>query len=302
MAEVSIEVGRREITISNSDKVLFPQDGFTKTDVARYYARIWPVAEPHFCDRPLSMQRFPDGIGENGFFQKNASDYFPDWIDRVDMKKEGGGIVRHVVVNSAETLVYLADQGMIAPHLGLARNDRPDQPDRMVFDLDPPGRDFELVQFAARQFRRFFDEIDVPTFVQTTGSRGIHVVVPLDRSSDFDHVRKLARRIADGLAEKFPDKLTTEQRKAKRGDRLFLDTGRNAYGQTAIAPYGIRALPGAPVATPLDWSEALSSGMGPRRYTIKTIFRRLAQREDPWADMANRSVSAGVLEGRLSGN
>lgn len=300
MTEIQIEASGRTITIPNADKVLFPKDGFTKSDITNYYLRVADIALPYYRDRPLTMQRFPDGIGKDGFFQKNASGHFPDWVDQIEMKKEVDGTVHHVVVNSAATLVYLAGQAMISPHLGLARNDRPDYPDRMIFDLDPPGEDFKLVQSAARRFRKLFDKIGIASFVQITGSRGMHVVVSLDRSADFDKVRELARRIADGLADSSPDKFTTEQRKAKRGGRLFLDTGRNAYGQTAIGPYGIRALAGAPIATPLEWEEALSGRMGPRRYTIKNIFRRLANKRDPWVEIGDHAIPAGRLENEIS--
>jgi bifunctional non-homologous end joining protein LigD len=294
MADETIEIDGHEISLSNRDKVLFPDDGITKGDLVDYYRRVAEVALPHYRDRPLSMQRFPDGIGKEGFFQKNASDYFPDWIEREKLKKENG-TVDYVVANDAATLVYLADQAMITPHLGLSRTDRIDNPDRLIFDLDPPDDDFTKVQFAARCIRDALDGQSVPTFVQTTGSRGMHVVVPLDRSADFDSARDLAQRFAKALAERHPDALTTEQRKNKRGDRLYLDLGRNAYGQTAVAPYGVRARPGAPVATPLDWDEALDADMSPRKYTIENIFRRLGAKDDPWAGMNASAVPASRL-------
>ncbi len=295
----TIEVDGHEIALSNREKLFFPDAGITKGNIVDYYRRIGEVALTHYRDRPLSMQRFPDGIAAEGFFQKNAGDYFPDWIETADLAKEDG-TVRHVVANSSATLVYLADQGMITPHLGLSRVDAIDTPDRLVFDLDPSDGDFAKVQAAARYVRAALDEMSAPAFVQTTGSRGLHVVVPLDRSAGFDAVREAARRIAGTLAARYPDALTVAQRKAKRGSRIYLDTARNAYGQTAVGPYGVRALPGAPVATPLDWSEALAVDMTPRKYTIANIFRRLGNKDDPWAGISRAAVSAGAFIARAA--
>lgn len=299
MSGETIEVDGHEIELSNRDKLFFPDAGITKGDLVDYYRRIAEVALPHYRDRPLSMQRFPDGIVAEGFFQKTAPDYFPEWIETAEVAKEDGS-VRHVIANSAATLVYLADQGMITPHLSLSRVDDIDSPDRLIFDLDPSDGDFAKVQAAARHVRAALDELSAPAFVQTTGSRGLHVVVPLDRSAGFDVVREAAQRIAEKMAARLPDALTVAQRKARRGSRVYLDTGRNAYGQTAVAPYGVRARPGAPVATPLDWNEALAADMSPRKYTITNIFRRLGNKEDPWRGIGEAAVSSEAFVGRVT--
>lgn len=278
---------------------MFPDDGITKYDLAEYYARIAGHSIDLWRDRPLSMQRFPDGIDGKSFFQKDVPDYFPDWVERIRLEKEGGH-VDYILGNNAATLAYIADQGCITPHIGLSRIDRIENPDRLIFDLDPSDDDFGKVQLAASKLRDFLDEIGVASFVQTTGSRGLHLFVPLDRSVGFDAVRESAHRLAEALAERNPDDLTVEQRKDKRGQRVFLDYLRNAYGQTAVAPYGVRAKPGAPVATPLDWDEALSSDMTPRKFGLRNIFRRLSQKEDPWRGMARHAVSARKLEEKLS--
>lgn len=293
-----LTIGNRTVELSNLGKVLFPESGITKGALTEYYRRIAETALPHYRDRPLSMYRFPDGIGKEGFFQKDVPDYFPDWIDRVRLPKDDG-TVTYVTANNAATLVYIADQGCITPHLGLARCDRPRHPDRLVFDLDPSDGDFAKIQDAARKLKRVLDALDVTSFVQTTGSRGLHVVVPLDRSAEFEAVRAFSRRVAENLVSRHPETLTTEQRKAKRGDRVFLDYLRNAYGQTAVAPYAVRALEGAPVATPLRWEEALESDRGPRDYTIQYIFRRIAQTADPWADIGQRGCSIEAADRHL---
>jgi len=290
-----IEVGDREVAISSPDKVLFPGDGITKFEMADYYHKISEVALRHYRDRALSMHRYPDGIDAGDFFQKNIPDYFPDWIDRATLPKEGGEIT-HVVANNAATLVYLANQGCITPHLALSRIDRPEHPDRMIFDLDPSDDDFGKVRDTARHLGKLLDDLKLTSFVQTTGSRGLHVIVPLDREANFDEVREFSHRLCRDLADRHSDLMTVEQRKNKRGNRVFLDDLRNAYGQTSVAPYAVRARPGAPVATPLEWDEVGESSLTPRKYRIENIFRRLGQRDDPWADIARHAQ--GLTEAR----
>lgn len=299
MSQPTIRVSGRSIELSNLDKILFPDSGISKGDLIEYYRRIADVALPHYRDRPLSMQCFPDGITEPGYFQKSVTAHFPDWVDRVTLAKENG-TVTYAIANDAATLAYLANYACITPHLSLARRDKPDHPDRLMFDLDPSDDDFHKVQTAAAQVKACLDELDLPSFFQTTGSRGLHVVVPLDRSADFDTVRDFARTVAESLAARHSETLTVEQRKDKRGDRVFLDYLRNAYGQTAVAAYAVRAIAGAPVATPLRWDEVGAGDLHPQNYTIKNIFRRLAQTDDPWSDLGRHACSVGAAKARLS--
>jgi len=295
-----IDVEGREITISHPHKLLFPDDNITKFELAAYYAKASGVALRHYRDRALSMHRYPDGIDADDFFHKNIPDYFPDWIDRATLPKEGGEVT-HVVANNAATLVYLANQGCITPHLALSRIDRPEHPDRMIFDLDPSDDDFGKVRDTARHLGELLDDLKLTSFVQTTGSRGLHVIVPLDREAEFDVVRKFSHRVCRTLADRHSDLMTVEQRKAKRGNRVFLDDLRNAYGQTSVAPYAVRARPGAPIATPLEWDEIGAGDLTPRKYRLDNIFRRLGQRDDPWADIARHAQGLGEAERRLSG-
>jgi bifunctional non-homologous end joining protein LigD len=299
MSSGSITINSHTIDLSKQDKVLFPESGITKGKLVDYYRRIADIALPHYSGRPVTMQRFPDGIGAEGFFQKDAPDYFPDWIKRAELRKRDG-TVKYVLVDKAATLVYLANQGCITLHPGLARYDRPDNPDRLVFDLDPSDEDFAKVQDAAMKLKSLLEELDLSGFVQTTGSRGLHVIVPLDRSANFDTAREFARAAVEKLVDRYADLLTVEQRRNKRGDRVFLDYLRNAYGQTSVGPYAVRAIEGAPVATPLRWDEVPASDLDPRRYTISNIFRRLAQIECPWANMARHGLSVDAARRRLS--
>lgn len=294
MTTATIRAEGRDIEISNADKVLFPQDGITKLDLARYWLKIAETALPYYRDRPLTMQRFPDGIDESGFFQKNIPDHFPDWIDRVELPKEGGHVT-HVVANDAATLIYLADQGCITPHLALSRSGNPGCPDRMVFDLDPSDGDFGKVQDVARAVRKALDARDLPSFVATTGSRGLHIVLSLDGTASVDALRPVARGIAREVAEAHPALATTEQRKSLRGDNVLVDTFRTAFGQTAVGAYAPRARPGAPVATPIRWDEAFDSDLAPDKYTIRSVFRRLGQIDDPWAGISDDPIDARSL-------
>jgi len=294
----SITLGRYTVELSNPDKLLFPKDGITKSDVVTFHRDVAELMLPYLRDRPLMMHRFPDGISAEGFYQKQIGDYFPEWIDRIEVRKEGGS-TEHVVCNNAATLVYLANQGCISPHLWLSRVDQLEHPDQLIFDLDPPGDDFDPVRFAAQKLHEVLGELELPSYVKTTGSRGLHVVVPLDRYGDFDAVRTFARELAALLADREPKRLTVEQRKDKRQGRLYLDTGRNAYAQTAVAPYAVRPLAGAPVATPLDWDELYEKEIDAQSYTMKNILRRLGQKEDPWRDMRRHGVGLNTARERL---
>ncbi|MEZ4703190.1 MAG: non-homologous end-joining DNA ligase [Rhodothermales bacterium] len=299
----TMPIDANTVALSNPDKLFFPDDGITKGDLIAYYRRIAPRMLPYLDGRPLTLHRFPNGIAEGGFIQQQASAYFPDWITRVTVPKTAGTIT-HVVADSPATLVYLANQGVITLHAWLSRVDKPRHPDRLIFDLDPPGKSgaggFDRVRAAARAVRTLLDELELPAYLMTTGSRGLHVVTPLDRSADFEAVRAFARDLAQRVAGRFPDELTVEQRKNKRKGRVFIDTLRNAYGQTAVAPFAVRALPKAPVATPLHWDELDDADLHPQRYTIRNLFGRIERGPDPWAGMARAACSIDRAARRLA--
>jgi bifunctional non-homologous end joining protein LigD len=288
-----------DVEISNPDKVLFPGDGITKADLAAYYRRVAETMLPHLAGRPLHLQRFPDGIEGEEIHQKQVPDYFPDFVRRVEVPKKGGGTITQAVAENPETLVYLADQAVVTPHTWLSRADELDCPDQLVFDLDPPRGDLDAVRAAARALREILEEVGLFAFVKSTGSRGLHVVSPLDRSAGFDIARSFARDVAEVVAARDRGRLTTEQRKAKRRGRLYLDTARNAYAQTAVAPYAVRARRGAPLAAPLSWDEVGRKDFHPERYTLGNVFRRLSRKGDPWADMGRHARALSQSRDRL---
>lgn len=298
MSHEERRIGGKVLELTSLDRVLFPEDGITKGDVIDYYEKVAGVMLPHLRGRFISMHRYPDGIGGEGFFQKEAPDYFPEWI-RIEKVEKKDGWNHQVVVDDAATLVYLAQQGCLTPHPWMSRAETPHHPDRMVFDFDPPGSGegtFGEVRWAARELRSVLQDLGLTPFVMTSGSRGLHVYLALDGKADFDEAKAFSRAVADLLAERHPERLTTEIRKAKRGERIFIDYLRNEYAQTSVAPYALRARPGAPVATPLDWEELSASGMGPRRYSLQNLFRRLGAKEDPWAGL--QASASGLAEAR----
>jgi bifunctional non-homologous end joining protein LigD len=280
-----------KIEISHENKVFFPRSKITKGDVIDYFLRVARVMLPHVRERALAMHRHPDGIKGEGFFQKDVPDYFPRWIKRVTTPRKEGGKIDNVVCNNAATLVYLANQACITPHVWLSRCDKLDCPDQLIFDLDPPGKKFALVRFAAKALHEFFDDLGLRSFVKTTGSRGLHVMVPLDRKQDFDFVREFAQDVARVLAHRHPKRLTVEPRKNKRRGRLFLDTARNSYAQHAVAPYSVRAIEGAPIATPLGWDEVGDSKLNAQCFNMKNIFQRINRKSDPWKNLYRSALS-----------
>jgi bifunctional non-homologous end joining protein LigD len=279
---------RGAVEITHPDKVLFPRDGITKAELVDYYRRIAPTMLPHLQGRPLVMERYPDGIDGQGFYAKNTPRYFPPWIETVSLSKQGG-TVRHVDCNDVDTLVYLANQAVITPHAWLSCAGKPDQPDQMIFDLDPSGADFRAVCTAAKAIRELLREHGLAAFVKTTGSRGLHVLTPLIRGAEFDQVRAFARNLAERCVAGDPHHLTTEVRKNKRGDRIFVDIARNAYAQTAAPAYAVRPRDGAPVAAPLDWDELDSPRIRPDLFNIRNVFKRLEKLGDPWKDLARHA-------------
>lgn len=296
----SIRVGERVIELSNADKVLFADSGVTEGELADYYLAVSPSMLPHLAGRPISMQRFPEGVDKPGFYAKEVPHYFPDWIDREQVEVlEKGEVQPQVVVNNAETLVYLADQACITPHTWLSRVGRLHYPDKLIFDLDPP-ESFESARTAARWLRDLLDELGLVAYVMTTGGRGLHVGVPLDGREDFEMVRTFARAVGDALSARFPEQLTTETRKQARRGRLFLDYLRNAYAQTSVPPFAVRARAGAPVATPLAWDELDDPALNSHRYTLKNIHRRLGEVGDPWADFHKRGQPLGDARKNLA--
>ncbi len=274
-----------QITISNPDKVMFPADGITKGDLVEYYRRVAERMLPQVRGRPLHMNRFPDGIGRIAIQQKRIPESFPQWIKRATVDLHRGGTITHALIDNAATLVYLANYNMITAHVWLSRIDAPERPDQLIFDLDPSDEDFGLVRRTALSLKAMLDELRLVAFIKTTGSRGLHVVVPISVAPGFEEVHVFADVIGQRLAASDPDHLTTEFIKQKREGRLFIDVNRNAYGQTVVAPYSVRARPTAPIAVPIAWADVENDGLRPDGVTMRNVWDWLQGRHDPWEQM-----------------
>lgn len=273
------------ITISNPDKVYFPQDHITKKDLIDYYINISDKLLPFTKNRCLSMQRYPEGIYGEAFFQKDASKYFPTWIKTFPVeKKTEDGFTNYVICNNVATLAYITGQGCIASHIWVSKIDKPHYPDQIIFDLDPADDNFRIVVDTALKFKKMLDTLKLKAYVMTTGSKGLHIRIPITRKYDNTEIKAFAERLARILVEENPEKLTLEIAKNKRENRLFIDTLRNSYTATAVVPYSVRPIAGAPIATPIFWEELQDTKISSQFCNIKNIFKRISNMEDPWKD------------------
>jgi bifunctional non-homologous end joining protein LigD len=279
--------------ITHPEKVLFPDEGITKGEMASYYEAIAPLMIPHIIGRPVTMERYPSGIGAKGFMHKNVSKGFPEWLERVEAPKKDG-TVHYPVVRDTRSLLWIANQNCITPHVWTSRAPNLYHPDVCVFDLDPSKDDEpDVLRSTALGVRQLLAEIELNSWVKTSGSKGFHIVVPLDAKARFGEVSRFAHAVATVLIGRHPDTLTQEFAKKDRGDRILLDVGRNGYSATFAAPYAVRPKPGAPVSAPCSWEEIEQGRVGPRTFTLRTMAERVAKVGDVWSDMPERGASLG---------
>jgi len=276
--------------ITHPEKVLFPDDGITKGDLAEYYTAVAPLMIPHISGRPVTMERYPSGIDHKGFIQKDVSKGFPEWLERVEVPKKDG-TVHHPVVRDLRSLLWIANQNCITPHVWTSRAPDVYQPDICVFDLDPSTPDVERLNEAAFWLRDLLAELDLRSWVKTSGSKGLHIIVPLDGKAKKGDVARFANAIGTALVARHPDRLTQEFSKADRGTRIYIDTGRNGYSATFAAAYAVRAKPGAPVSAPCTWEEVEQGTASPQAFTLKTMAARVGQVGDVWADLRKTRYS-----------
>ncbi len=284
--------------ITHPDKVLFPDDGITKGELAAYYEAIAPVMLPHLRGRPVTMERYPNGIGSKGFWQKDVSKGFPEWLQRVEVPKKDG-VVHHPVVTDARSLLWITNQNTITQHVWAARVPRLEHPDLCVFDLDPSRDDVAEVRAAAIGLRDLLAELGLPSWVKTSGSKGFHIVVPLDGKTPIGTVERFANRVGTLFVSRAPDHLTQEFNKVDRRGRIYVDTGRNGYSATFAAAYTVRAKQGAPVSAPCTWEELERGEVEPRSFTLRNMPARIAQVGDVWADLLRRRRSLTRAIGKL---
>jgi bifunctional non-homologous end joining protein LigD len=283
--------GDADVKLSHPDKVLFPDDGITKADLADHYARVAELMLPLVRDRPMNLWRWNNGIDGQRVVQQEIPKGAPDWVARVEVPRRRGGDVVHAMIQDARTLRWLANQNCITPHVWQSRADKLDRPDQMVFDLDPSDEDFGAIREAALEIAELLRGYGLTPFAKLSGSRGIHVIVPLRRTRSADEVRAAAGALAEEIAAAHDDALTTAWRKEKRDGRILVDVARNTYAQTVVAPYAVRSLPGAPVAVPVTWDEVADPGLHAQSWRLPDIERRLREAGDPWARMRDGAAT-----------
>ena len=270
--------------ISHPEKVLFPDDGITKGELAAYYEAIAPLILPHLRQRPVTMERFHKGIGQPGFIQKSIGRGTPDWIERVEVPKKDG-IVTHPLINDERSLLWLANQNCITPHVWVSRVPRLYNPDICIIDLDPLQEDPARLRKAALAVRTLMDEVGLTSFVKTSGSKGFHIAVPLNGKADAGEVSTFTHAVARILVARHPKDLTLEFSKADRAGRIYVDSGRNHPPATFAVAYAVRPKPTAPVSTPCTWSEVESGNIAPMTFNVRNLKSRIDKVGDLWGDL-----------------
>lgn len=287
------------VRITHPDKVLFPDDGITKGDLANYYETVAPVMLPHLGGRPITMERYPTGINAKGFWQKDVSKGFPAWLQRVEVPKKDG-VVHHPVVTDLRSLLWITNQNTVTQHVWISRVPHLNHPDICVFDLDPSTDDVDSVRAAAIGLRDLLAKLGLPSWIKTSGSKGFHIVVPIDGKTPIGTVARFANSVGTMFVTLAPDRLTQEFSKVDRRGRIYVDTGRNGYSATFAAAYTVRAKPGAPVSAPCTWEEVERGEVNPRTFTLRNMPERLAKVGDLWADMQRRGRSLKQAIKKLS--
>lgn len=280
--------------ITHPEKLLFPAYGddaaISKGELAGYYEAVAPVMVPHIRARPVTMERYPAGIDAQGFLQKDVSRGFPEWLERVEVPKKGG-TVNHPLITDTRSLLWVVNQNSITPHVWTSRVPDLYHPDLCVFDLDPSEEQPDVLRAATLALRDLLDELGLTSWVKTSGSKGFHIVVPLDGKSSFDEVGAFADGVGTVLVSRDSTHLTQEFHKVNRAGRILVDTARNRYGATFAAAYAVRARPGAPVSAPCTWEEVERGEVGPRTFTLRTMPERVGEVGDIWSDMRRRQRS-----------
>jgi bifunctional non-homologous end joining protein LigD len=289
----------KSLRISNPDKVFWPEEGYTKGELAAFYAGVFPWLQPYVKDRILTMERCPDGMQGQCFYQKEMPKGMPAGTPtkRIETSSGSRPFTNYVVGGSLETQIALVSLGCIPIHVRGSRAKTFPKPDWVCFDLDPMTGSFQDAARASKYVKETLDELNLVSFPKTSGSRGLHIFAPIKVGPTADQVLRFAEKVCALAAKTNPKELTTEHSIAARRDRVYLDPFRNGGVQTVVAPYSVRRKPHAPVSTPLEWSE-VASLKDPAKFNIKSFAGRL-KKKDPWADFFERRQSLKTAMGRL---
>lgn len=288
MKALNAEFGTENVSLTHLDKILWPEEGYTKGEMLKYYSEVASVILPHLKNRPMILNRFPHGIHGSHFFQKNII-YKPDWLDVVPIQ-HSNRVINYVMAQDSDSLLYIANMGCIELNPFHSRIDHIDFPDYMVLDLDPEDVPFDEIVHAAQVIHALLDSLDIPNFCKTSGGRGLHIYVPLGAKYTFDQSEELARLIAVMTQEKLPDLISLERSPSKRQKKIYIDVPRNTRGQSIAAPYSLRPKKYAPVSTPLEWKE-VKKGLNPLKFTIKTILKRIDKKGDLFHPVLGKGIN-----------
>ena len=270
--------------ITHPEKLLFPADGISKGELAAYYEAIAPVMLPHLFGRPVTLERFPAGIEKKGFMQKDVVKGFPEWLERVEVPKKGG-TSHYPLVRDLRSLLWLANQNCITPHVWTSRHPTLHTPDLCVFDLDPSRDDPGELRAGALAVRALLGELGLASWVKTSGSKGFHIMVPLDGQTDYETTWHFAHGSGALLVKRHPELFTQEFLKTERAGRILIDTGRNGPGATFAAAYAVRPKPGAPVSAPCTWEEVETGAAQPQSFGLRVMQARVERHGDLWATL-----------------
>ena len=296
---VELDTGERTVAITSPDKVLFPKLGLTKLDLAEYYLAVGEPLMRWIHDRPVLLERYPNGVGEKSFFQKRIPDSAPDWLVTTTVQTINGTPSRALVIADLAHVLWAANMGVLGLHVWQYRADRPQWSDELRIDLDPsPGQTFDHVREAAMHVRLYFAEHDIRSYVKTTGSKGLHVYVRVVDGYDSFAVRGASITVARDLARLHPDLITDQWWKELREGRVFVDFNQNAPHKNVFGAWGVRARVGAQVSTPIEWDDLMD--VQPDELTLLTVPGRLAARGDPWADMDDHPQDIAELVERFA--
>ncbi len=296
---VELEAAGRSVSITNPNKLLFPKLGLSKLDLARYYLAVGEPLMRWVHDRPVLLERYPNGVGEKSFFQKRIPESAPEWLTTTTVQTINGTPSRALVISDLAHVLWAANQGVLGLHVWQYRADRPQWADELRIDLDPsPGQNFDHIREAAMYVRLYFAEHGILSYVKTTGSKGMHIYVRVVDGYDSFAVRAASVTVARDLAKLHPDLITDQWWKELRDGKVFIDFNQNAPHKNVFGAWGVRARVGAQVSTPIEWDELMD--VRPDELTMVTVPDRLAERGDPWADMDDHPQDVAVLVERFA--
>jgi bifunctional non-homologous end joining protein LigD len=294
VARVARAPVERVVRLSNLKKVFWPDDGYTKADLIGYYETVAPLMLTYLRDRPIVLTRFPDGIKGKSFFQKDAPVFVPDWVRTETVySKDSERDIKYFVLDDVESLRYVANMGTIPIHMWSARSGSLEQPDWLVLDLDPKGAPFSDVIRVALTLRKILEELELPSHPKTSGATGLHILIPMGRRYTHAESKTFARLLATLVQHELPEISTLARPLHARGGKVYVDWGQNGHGNTIVAPYSLRPLPGAPASCPLRWSE-VNAKLDPARFNLKTLPKRFEKMEDPLAAVLGPGIDMGT--------